>query len=255
MAARTVTAPLGNGRARVRSTCASKSRSTMSLNVQPAPRMIMAPTANRSAISGSGQPRLASANPHPAGKKQKPRSDWTIEARQSPERLQHRWHQPLDPIAADVREAGGSYGHDGSPQRPRPELLRLHQSHFISHSRRISPSSQAWYKHMPELNSGGLEKQVKPAARLHVDASLAEGAELDLNPSQTHYLRSVLRLEPGRNLLLFNGRDGEWLAQISDLGKRKTAVSVLTRRRGAEARAGSVAVIRADQRRSHRCGG
>lgn len=84
---------------------------------------------------------------------------------------------------------------------------------------------------MPELNSGGLEKQVKPAARLHVDASLAEGARLDLNPSQTHYLRSVLRLAPGRNLLLFNGRDGEWLAQISDLGKRKTAVSVLTRRR------------------------
>ena len=45
-ALRTVTWPLGNGRSRVRATWASKSRSQMSLKVQPAPRIARAPMPN-----------------------------------------------------------------------------------------------------------------------------------------------------------------------------------------------------------------
>jgi 16S rRNA (uracil1498-N3)-methyltransferase len=84
---------------------------------------------------------------------------------------------------------------------------------------------------MPELKTGGAEKHGKPAARLHVDAKLAPGADVNLNSGQAHYLKSVLRLAAERNLLLFNGRDGEWLAVITELGKGHAAATVLRRTR------------------------
>jgi 16S rRNA (uracil1498-N3)-methyltransferase len=58
------------------------------------------------------------------------------------------------------------------------------------------------------------------AARLFVAAPLSANAAVPLDSDQVHYLRSVLRLEPGGQLALFNGRDGEWLASIETLGKR-----------------------------------
>ena len=44
----------GAGRERVRATCASRSRSTMSFQVQPAPRITNAPTKNRKTCHGLG---------------------------------------------------------------------------------------------------------------------------------------------------------------------------------------------------------
>jgi 16S rRNA (uracil1498-N3)-methyltransferase len=43
--------------------------------------------------------------------------------------------------------------------------------------------------------------------RVHVDDELAVGAEIVLAQAQTHYLKHVLRLQPGAALLLFNGRE------------------------------------------------
>lgn len=61
--------------------------------------------------------------------------------------------------------------------------------------------------------------------RLHTGESLAEGVAVTLPKTQAHYLRSVLRLGPGDKVALFNGRDGEWLAELSSLGKSEaTAV-------------------------------
>ncbi len=51
--------------------------------------------------------------------------------------------------------------------------------------------------------------------RLHVDAPLAAGAEVDLDRDQANYLGNVLRLGQGSRLLVFNGRDGEWQATIA----------------------------------------
>lgn len=50
--------------------------------------------------------------------------------------------------------------------------------------------------------------------RLFVEVPLAGGARLPLSPSQSHYLLHVMRTRVGDHLDLFNGRDGEWLAQI-----------------------------------------
>ena len=59
------------------------------------------------------------------------------------------------------------------------------------------------------------------ATRLFVDMPLAAGAEVTLGESQAHQLRSVLRLGEGDTVALFNGRDGEWRARLTSLGKRE----------------------------------
>src|SRR3546814_5646067 len=59
----------------------------------------------------------------------------------------------------------------------------------------------------------------KPATRLYVEAALAPGQTVGLDHGQAHFLRSVLRPGPGARLAVFNGRDGEWLAEIDALGK------------------------------------
>jgi 16S rRNA (uracil1498-N3)-methyltransferase len=45
--------------------------------------------------------------------------------------------------------------------------------------------------------------------RLFVPDALAEGAQVEPSDEQGRYLIAVMRLQPGDDLLLFNGRDGE----------------------------------------------
>ena len=54
------------------------------------------------------------------------------------------------------------------------------------------------------------------APRLFVDAPLREGERIALERNQSNYLGNVLRLSAGENILVFNGRDGEW--QAADRG-------------------------------------
>jgi 16S rRNA (uracil1498-N3)-methyltransferase len=66
----------------------------------------------------------------------------------------------------------------------------------------------------------------KTTPRLHVDQALSAGAVLTLAPEQGHYLTNVLRLSPGDAVAIFNGRDGEWLAYITEAGKKKVAARI-----------------------------
>src|SRR5882762_9835743 len=52
------------------------------------------------------------------------------------------------------------------------------------------------------------------APRLFIDAALREGERVALERNQSNYLGNVLRLSAGETVLVFNGRDGEWQAQI-----------------------------------------
>jgi 16S rRNA (uracil1498-N3)-methyltransferase len=52
------------------------------------------------------------------------------------------------------------------------------------------------------------------APRLFVEASLAPGGTVALERNQSNYLGNVLRLAAGDAILVFNGRDGEWRAEI-----------------------------------------
>src|SRR5262245_24352694 len=62
--------------------------------------------------------------------------------------------------------------------------------------------------------------------RLYVAAPPGSGPALGLNPAQTNYLRNVLRLKAGAPVLVFNGRDGEWRATLTDSGKRALALEI-----------------------------
>ena len=58
------------------------------------------------------------------------------------------------------------------------------------------------------------------ACRLFVTEPLAEAAVIALDRGQANYLLSVLRLEAGREILVFNGRDGEWRAMVEPTGRK-----------------------------------
>jgi 16S rRNA (uracil1498-N3)-methyltransferase len=65
-------------------------------------------------------------------------------------------------------------------------------------------------------------------ARLHVTDALSAGGTVALVDDQAHYLRNVLRLEPGAAVALFNGRDGEFRAVITEAGKKACRLTVET---------------------------
>lgn len=56
--------------------------------------------------------------------------------------------------------------------------------------------------------------------RLYVDQALAAGQAVAVNANQAHYLFNVMRLARGAAVSLFNGRDGEWRAEVAEVGKR-----------------------------------
>jgi len=64
------------------------------------------------------------------------------------------------------------------------------------------------------------------AQRLFVDADLAEGAAIPCTSAQANYLKNVLRLGSGDDILVLNGRDGEWRAELAEAGRRATALTV-----------------------------
>lgn len=63
-------------------------------------------------------------------------------------------------------------------------------------------------------------------ARLYVDQALAAGQELEL-PERAARHAQVLRLQPGQELLLFNGLGGEWRARVLQMGRRDVRVQAL----------------------------
>ena len=67
----------------------------------------------------------------------------------------------------------------------------------------------------------------KAKIRLCVTQDLAQGQTIPLNRDQAHYLFGVMRLKAGAHLLLFNGRDGEYLAEIMQADKRKGVLECL----------------------------
>ena len=51
--------------------------------------------------------------------------------------------------------------------------------------------------------------------RLFVEAGLSANADVPLGEAQAHHLRHVMRRTDGAELLLFNGRDGEWRGTLA----------------------------------------
>ncbi|MEL6503843.1 MAG: 16S rRNA (uracil(1498)-N(3))-methyltransferase [Pseudomonadota bacterium] len=67
--------------------------------------------------------------------------------------------------------------------------------------------------------------------RLHVEHDLAHSTRVELNRAQANYLLNVLRLGDGDHVLLFNGRDGEWRANLHPVGRKKAHLEVVSQTR------------------------
>jgi 16S rRNA (uracil1498-N3)-methyltransferase len=71
--------------------------------------------------------------------------------------------------------------------------------------------------------------------RLYVEPALATGTTVEATDGQAHYLGRVMRRAVGDRVQLFNGRDGEWVANITALLRDRAAFKVETLARPQEA--------------------
>jgi 16S rRNA (uracil1498-N3)-methyltransferase len=62
--------------------------------------------------------------------------------------------------------------------------------------------------------------------RIYIDQTLAITESVLLNESVSHYLSKVLRMQEGRELIVFNGQGGEYSAQIKEVGKKQVSIQV-----------------------------
>ncbi|SLN33188.1 16S rRNA (uracil(1498)-N(3))-methyltransferase [Oceanibacterium hippocampi] len=64
------------------------------------------------------------------------------------------------------------------------------------------------------------------SVRLYVGDELTPGRALALDREAAHYLGNVMRRTAGDPVLLFNGRDGEWRAEIGEVGRKAVTLQV-----------------------------
>jgi len=62
--------------------------------------------------------------------------------------------------------------------------------------------------------------------RILVDDDLKNGTTIPLSKAHAHYFKNVLRKQDGDQIRLFNTRDGEWLAALTNLSKKSGEASL-----------------------------
>ncbi|OHV75818.1 16S rRNA (uracil(1498)-N(3))-methyltransferase [Rhizobium sp. LCM 4573] len=62
--------------------------------------------------------------------------------------------------------------------------------------------------------------------RLFVDSGLSAGAKHEASSEQFNYLANVLRMGEGAEVLVFNGRDGEWKARLAFPSRKKLTLEI-----------------------------
>lgn len=62
--------------------------------------------------------------------------------------------------------------------------------------------------------------------RVFTEQNLLSGEQIELEESASHHLSKVLRMQAGRELILFNGAGGEFAATIHEVSKKHVTVSV-----------------------------
>jgi 16S rRNA (uracil1498-N3)-methyltransferase len=72
-----------------------------------------------------------------------------------------------------------------------------------------------------------MPREYKSFPRVFIDAALSPGSPVELDREQANHLVNVLRLKEGDAAILFNGRDGAWLAKLTHAGKKSATLEVV----------------------------
>lgn len=67
----------------------------------------------------------------------------------------------------------------------------------------------------------------KTLPRLFIDIAMSAGVEIELDKDQTNYLVNVLRRGAGDQCVVFNGRDGAFLAEIARASKKTVTLTLV----------------------------
>lgn len=65
------------------------------------------------------------------------------------------------------------------------------------------------------------------STRLFLDTPLGAGQRVTLEREQANYLVNVLRLRSGDRVLVFNGRDGEWRAELAQESRKSATLELI----------------------------
>ena len=71
-----------------------------------------------------------------------------------------------------------------------------------------------------------MARNTSSVPRLYADVPLSSGTGIDLDKEQAHYVGRVLRLKPGDDVHLFNGRDGEWRCAVAAIERNRVSLVV-----------------------------
>ncbi len=71
-----------------------------------------------------------------------------------------------------------------------------------------------------------MPRHARPTVRLFVDRELVAEVAITLDRPQARYLANVMRFAVGDTVDLFNGKDGEWRATVTALGKGRVELRV-----------------------------
>jgi 16S rRNA (uracil1498-N3)-methyltransferase len=85
-----------------------------------------------------------------------------------------------------------------------------------------------------QIRGGFVSRYDFSVQRLFVDEPLVGARQFGLSQPQANYLLSVLRMRDADQILVFNGRDGEWLAEIRNASKRSADLIILRHVRAQE---------------------
>ena len=72
---------------------------------------------------------------------------------------------------------------------------------------------------------------MKAPPRLFIDERLAKDQEIKLDREASHYVANVMRRRVGDPLRLFDGKSGEWLARLTQIGRKAVQVHIETQSR------------------------
>lgn len=85
--------------------------------------------------------------------------------------------------------------------------------------------------------------------RLFVSADLKAASSFPLDEKQSHYIKHVMRQNDGDEILVFNGRDGEWKSTLA-ISKKSVVVTAQKQTR-AQTNEGQLSLIFAPIKRGH----